>query len=272
MRSINNEIYETLGAHWWDEDASFELSSLRYCVNPVRFAYIRRMLSQLPAAGRTVLDVGCGGGFLSESFADDGFAVTAIDPSPASIAAARTHAASRGLNIGYRVGSGEALPFPNASFDIVACCDVLEHVDDVGQVVRETARVLKPGGVYFFDTINRTRASKLVMIKIWQDWGLVGERGLNLHVWEKFITPDELVETMRRNGLAAGPMKGFRPVKNPLASLWTMQRIRRGKIRATGIAAALPFRETDDLEMSYMGYALRATPGSDRTDGQAGNG
>ena len=272
MRSIKNEIYETLGAHWWDEDASFELSSLRYCINPVRYAYIRRILNELPGAGRTVLDIGCGGGFLSESFADDGFAVTAIDPSPASIETARTHAASRGLNIDYRVGRGEALPFPKGAFDIVACCDVLEHVDDAERVVRETARVLKPGGVYFYDTINRTPASKLVMIKIWQDWGLVGKRGLNLHVWEKFITPDELVATMRRNGLAAGPMKGFGPVKNPLASLWTMQRIRRGKIRATGIAAALPFQETDDLELSYMGYALRGTPGSGRTDGRAGNG
>ena len=272
MRSINNEIYETLGTQWWAEDAPFELSSLRYCVNPVRYAYIRRMLQELPGARRTVLDVGCGGGFLSECFAEDGFAVTAIDPSPASIEAARTHAASRGLNIDYRVGHGETLPFRDGAFDIVACCDVLEHVDDVERVIRETTRVLQPGGVYFYDTINRTPASKLVMIKIWQDWGLIGERGLNLHVWEKFITPDELVETMRRNGLTAGPMKGFRSAKNPLASLWTMRRIRRGKIRATGIAAALPFRETDDLEMSYMGYALRATPGNGRRDGRAGNG
>ena len=114
------------------------------------------------------MDVGCGGGFLAEEFAKDGFAVTGIDPADRSIEAARKHAADNNLEIDYRAGKEEALPFSDGSFDIVACCDVLEHVDDFSLVISEVARTLKAGGVFCFDTVNRTWLSNLVAIKLFK--------------------------------------------------------------------------------------------------------
>ena len=129
---VNNEIYETLGHLWWSEDAGFELTSLRFCMNPVRYGYFQRILGELAIAGRAVLDIGCGGGYLAEAFAADGFQVTGLDPAVNSIRTAQRHAAETGLQIRYEVGRGESLPFADETFDIVCCCDVLEHVDDVG--------------------------------------------------------------------------------------------------------------------------------------------
>jgi ubiquinone biosynthesis O-methyltransferase len=112
------------------------------------------------------LDVGCGGGYLAEAFARDGFIVAGVDPAANSIEAARKHASETGLNVDYRVGRSETLPFSDGCFDAVACCDVLEHVDDLDKSVSEVGRVLRPGGVFFYETVNRTWLSKLVLIKI----------------------------------------------------------------------------------------------------------
>ena len=200
---VDNEIYEIYGDTWWNDDAEFGLSSLRYCVNPVRYGYFKRILQRLRIPGKTVLDVGCGGGFLAEEFARDGFQVTGIDPSAKSVAAARKHAAENRLDIRYDVGRGEAMQFPDGSFDLVACCDVLEHVDDLEKVIREVSRLLKPGGVFFYDTVNRTWLSKIALIKIWQDWPLTRCCRVNSHVWEKFIKPAELTAIMQN--LRPGP-------------------------------------------------------------------
>jgi 2-polyprenyl-6-hydroxyphenyl methylase/3-demethylubiquinone-9 3-methyltransferase len=254
---VNNTIYESSGHAWWDEKAGFELSSLRYCVNPVRYRYFRNQLQDIALPGKAVLDIGCGGGFLSEQFVADGFDVTGIDPAANSIAAARKHAAQSGLPIQYRVGRGEALPFPDGAFDIVVCCDVLEHVDCVSEVVREVSRTLKPGGVFLYDTINRTMKSKILLIKVCQDWGLAGFSEC-AHVWEKFIRPDEMTTLMSANGLTPGGMKGFVPGKNPLSVVCTLLKIRRGLVCGPALAEALPMRETDDLGVSYMGWAVKA--------------
>ncbi|MCE5334674.1 MAG: bifunctional 2-polyprenyl-6-hydroxyphenol methylase/3-demethylubiquinol 3-O-methyltransferase UbiG [Desulfobacteraceae bacterium] len=255
---INNEIYETYGDCWWNDNAGFDFSSLRYCVNPVRYAYFQSKLSNMALAGGTVLDIGCGGGFLAEEFAKDGFAVTGIDPSGRSIEAARKHAAESGLGIQYQVGRGEALPFGDGSFDIIACCDVLEHVDDLKQVAGEIGRLLKPGGVFFYDTVNRTFLSKLVLIKIWQDWGIIRSSQSNVHVWEKFIKPDELVRLIRDCGLVNLEMKGISPKRrNPFAMLGTLRALSKGKIRNEDLAERLGLHQTDDLNISYMGFALK---------------
>src|SRR5512133_3624477 len=164
--TINNEIYIKLGSNWWDETEGV-FATIRFFINPVRFDYFSRVLQHKRDSGQvfsTVLDIGCGGGFLSEEFAGAGYAVTGVDPAAESIEAARKHAAANELPIDYETASGEDLPFPDGRFDIVLCCDVLEHVNDVGRVIAEIARVLKPGGIFFYDTINRTFASKIVII------------------------------------------------------------------------------------------------------------
>jgi len=255
---IDNEIYELHGDTWWDEDAEFGFSSLRYVVNPVRYGYFRKLLQRLPIPGETVLDVGCGGGFLAEEFARDGYRVTGIDPSPRSISAARKHASESSLDIRYEVGHGEDIPFPDGSFDIVACCDVLEHVDDLSKVIREVSRLLKPGGVFFYDTVNRTWFSKLALIKVWQEWPLTRCVRQNVHVWEKFIKPDELIALMRGRGLVHGEMKGIAPErKNLIALLRALRAIKTGKMRNEEMATRLRLTECDDLKLSYMGYAVR---------------
>jgi 2-polyprenyl-6-hydroxyphenyl methylase/3-demethylubiquinone-9 3-methyltransferase len=255
---VNNEIYKVHGDRWWNDDAEFGFSSLRYCVNPVRYGYFRRILQQLRIPGRAVLDVGCGGGFLAEEFARDGFEVTGIDPSAKSVAAARKHAAESGLDIRYEVGRGEAMPFPDGTFDLVACCDVLEHVDDLERVIREVSRLLKPGGVFLYDTVNRTWLAKIALIKIWQDWSFTRCVPADTHVWKKFIKPAELIAIMQTCGLTNREIKGIAPRKrNYLALLRHLRAIKTGKMRNEEMANALQLCETEDLSMSYMGYAVR---------------
>ena len=154
--SLDNALYDRLADSWWDESGL--LHSLT-ALNPARFGYMRRVLVEelrISPLGLRVLDIGCGGGLLAEEFARLGCVVTGVDPSAESLAAAREHAMSQGLAIRYQCARGEALPFADASFDAAFCCDVLEHVDDLSRVIAETARVLRPRGIYLFDTINRT--------------------------------------------------------------------------------------------------------------------
>jgi 2-polyprenyl-6-hydroxyphenyl methylase/3-demethylubiquinone-9 3-methyltransferase len=133
------------------------------------------------------------------------------------VATARAHAATAGLNIDYRVGVGEALLLQNASFEIVYCCDVLEHVNSVDAVIGEIARVLQPGGVFMYDTINRTLASKLSVVKVPQDWLKLVPPAF--HVWDLFITPAELRTILAQHGLEHRDTTGLRPGGNPLATL-----------------------------------------------------
>jgi len=256
---VNNELYQTHGHDWWSEDASFAISSLRYCVNPVRYGYFKRRLQQLHLPGKTLLDVGCGGGFLAEEFARDGFTVTGIDPATRSLEAARKHAFENNLEIEYRAGRGEALPFPDNSFDIVACCDMLEHVDDFRVVISEAARTLKAGGVFCYDTINRTWLSNVAVIKLSQDWAFTKWLPPDSHVWEKFIKPVELVAVMNRCGLANQELKGISSRKRPLAMVAKLRALKRGKLSNREVAAAFALYETEDLRISYMGYAIKSS-------------
>jgi len=154
------------------------------------------------------------------------------------------------------------MPFPNGSFDLVACCDVLEHVDSPREVVREVSRLLKPGGMFFYDTVNRTWFSKPAFIKIWQDWSFTRCCRENTHVWEKFIKPAELIAIMRVCGLVNREMKGIAPEKkNFPALLRHLRAIKSGRMRNEEMAVALRLSETGDLRLSYMGYAVRQIAG-----------
>lgn len=256
--SVDNTIYDRIPATWWDEDGF--MAVLRTSVNPPRFGYFRDLLLRRLALdpGRlALLDVGCGGGLLAEQFAALGCEVTGVDLSVPTLAAAREHAARSGLEIRYLQAGGESLPFEPAKFDVVCCCDVLEHVDNVDAVVAEIARVLKPGGVFLFDTINRTLRSRLVAIKIVQDWPLTRFVPRNVHVWEKFIRPGELAASLERHGVPAGEFTGLAPV-NPLAAIVGVLRKKIGAIDFTQLGANLLLRRSRDMSISYMGYAVRA--------------
>ena len=207
----DNAIYNQPGDIWWDERQP--LHAIRTSLNPARMQYFAAVFSAggFDPAGKVIIDVGCGGGLMAEEIARIGAAVIGIDPSPGSIATARAHAAASGLAIDYRVGSGEHLPADDGCADAVYCVDVLEHVADLDAVIRETARVLKSGGLYLFDTINRTRLSKLVMIKLSQEWAATAWMPPRLHDWDQFITPAELGAALARHGLTQHDLTGMAP-------------------------------------------------------------
>ena len=266
--NVNNEIYETQGHGWWADDAAFGFSSLRLCLNPVRYGYFKRKMSQMNVTVKTVLDVGCGGGYLAVAFARDGFIVAGVDPAANSIEAAQKHACETGLSVDYRVGRSETLPFSDGCFDAVACCDVLEHVDDLDKSVSEVARVLRPGGVFFYETVNRTWLSKLVLIKIWQDWQITRLCEPNTHVWKKFIKPGELDQLMGRHALVNQDRKGISSKKrNPIATLWTIRSIARGRVRREDLPDRLALCEASSLSLNYMGYAIKALAAAGKRGG-----
>jgi 2-polyprenyl-6-hydroxyphenyl methylase/3-demethylubiquinone-9 3-methyltransferase len=258
-KAVNNEVYRTLGHAWWDDDVG-DFSTIRFFVNPVRVRFFERVFNanRKKNEGRAkILDVGCGGGLLAEELARAGHDVTGIDPAPETIDTARSHASASGLTIAYEVGSGEHLPFAAAYFDHVVCCDVLEHVDDVERVVAEIARVLKPGGLFLYDTINRTLMSKLAVIKVMQEWQSTAFAVADLHVWEKFITPAELSGVLLRQGLKSQEMRGISIGENPIAALLDFRRRARGRITFKELGHRLGFHESGDLSVSFMGYASK---------------
>jgi 2-polyprenyl-6-hydroxyphenyl methylase/3-demethylubiquinone-9 3-methyltransferase len=257
-RSVDNGVYDRLGGSWWDETSL--LNVLHGSVTPGRFAYFRGVLARqlgTSPSGLRVLDIGCGGGFLAEEFATLGCRVTGVDPSSASIDAARAHAARRGLRIDYRVGAGEELPAPDAGFDLACCCDVLEHVSDVDRVISETARVLAPGGLYLFDTINRTRASKLFAIKAVQQWRLTRLTDVAFHAWDMFITPAELAAILERHGLAVGETTGLGARATPLTVLRSLASARLGRITYGELSRRLDVGQVTSTAISYMGFATK---------------
>jgi 2-polyprenyl-6-hydroxyphenyl methylase/3-demethylubiquinone-9 3-methyltransferase len=255
-QQIDNAIYDQAGDIWWDEGSP--LSCLHTSLNPARFPYFRDVLAQLfegRPSGKLALDVGCGGGLLAEEFARLGCRVTGVDPSANSLATARTHATAAGLAIDYRQASGEALPFESGSFDIVFCCDVLEHVSSVAAVVAEIARVLRPGGVFLYDTINRTLVSKVAVIKLPQEWLKMAPP--NFHLWEMFIKPSELVAALERNGLDSREVVGLRPGGNPLELLLGLRRVKAGKMSYGELGRRAQWSRSKSLAISYMGYGVK---------------
>ena len=263
MPQIDNAIYDHVPTTWWEEDGFMAI--LRTSLNPPRFAYFKELLTErlrAEPAGMRLLDVGCGGGLLAEAFAGLGCTVAGIDPSVPTLAAARAHAATQGLAIDYRHGRGDALPFPDASFDIVTCCDVLEHVDDLEATIAEISRVLRPGGIFLFDTINRTLMSKLVAIRMAQDCPLTRFMPRDVHVWDRFIKPVELRASLARHALSTGELRGLSPAFNPLAAGVALLRRKLGRISYAKLGEALKLKASGDLSISYMGYAVRSLGGA----------
>lgn len=261
-KSVDNSLYRNRAASWWDEDDG-AFSTIRHFINPARSTWFRRILEALPPAGPgapTLVDVGCGGGYLAAEFARSGCRVIGLDAAPESLAAARRHAAASRLEIDYVGGRAERLPFPAASFDLAACCDVLEHVDSPEAVIAEIARVLRPGGLFFFDTINRTLRSRLAAIGAMQRWRATSFVPPGTHAYRNFIKPRELKRMLETNHFTPGEMRGLSPRCHPLAALLYLHRRARGTLSFRELGRRLAFAPSGDLSISYIGYALRRKP------------
>jgi 2-polyprenyl-6-hydroxyphenyl methylase / 3-demethylubiquinone-9 3-methyltransferase len=199
------EHFSRLSRQWWDTRGP--LKAL-HKFNPVRVAYIRdRAAAHFGRdrtradclAGVSILDIGCGGGILSEPLAQLGANFVGLDPAQSNIAVARHHAAQAGLAIDYRCIPAETLAAGGAAFDVVLAMEVIEHVADVGLFVELAAGMVKPGGLAFFATFNRTLKSfvlGIIAAEYILRWVPAGT-----HQWRKFITPDELTFMIQCNGL-----------------------------------------------------------------------
>jgi ubiquinone biosynthesis O-methyltransferase len=190
---------------WWGHEARW-LQALRGMV-PARLAVFDPIVGDW--SRKRVLDLGCGGGFMAEAMAARGATVTGIDPATAAIDAARLHSGASGVAIDYLVASGEALPFAAATFDVVVCVDVLEHIEAWDLVVAEVRRVLRPRGLFLFDTINRNPLAAFVIVTIGEN--LIRLLPHGIHDPALFIRPAELKRALELNGFIVGRFAGLGP-------------------------------------------------------------
>ena len=265
---MDNAVYSAQGGQWWQPDSAFY--QMRVFLNPVRVAYAKRTLiveAGIDPQATRALDVGCGGGFLTEEIARMGFDTTGVDPSARSVEAAASHARENGLNVRYLTGAGESLPFEDRSFGLVFCCDVLEHVRDLPKVLSEVSRVLKPEGVFCYDTFNRTWLSHLAAIRISQDWKPWAFMPPNLHVWRMFIKPGELKSLLRQNGLEWREHRGLKPDIPIPRILGYLRKRARGEWTYAELASKVRMVESRVTAVMYMGYAVKtARPERDDAD------
>jgi 2-polyprenyl-6-hydroxyphenyl methylase/3-demethylubiquinone-9 3-methyltransferase len=216
--------FEAMAAEWWDPNGKFKPLHM---LNPTRLDYITRQIaaeygrdlaSAHPFAGLRILDIGCGGGLLSEPMARLGAVVMGADAAPRNIPVAQIHAQQSGLTIDYRHTTAEALAEAGEQFDIVLNMEVVEHVSDPLAYLTACQQLLKPGGLMICSTINRNPKSFLMAIigaEYVMRWLPKGT-----HEWNKFITPDELYELIRKAGLDPVDRKGF--VFNKLMWSWSI--------------------------------------------------
>jgi len=206
--------FNTLASRWWDKDSEFKPL---HDINPLRLDYIEQGIGSL--ADKNVLDVGCGGGILSESMAQRGANVTGIDMGEAPLSVAKLHLYESGLKIDYQCTTVEQLAAEHpAHFDVVTCMEMLEHVPEPASVVTACHRLVKPGGLVFFSTLNRNPKSYLFAI-------IGAEYLLHLlpqgtHDYAKFIRPAELAQWIRSAGGDIKNLSGM--TYNPLTKHYAL--------------------------------------------------
>ena len=231
--------FSALASEWWDPRGKM---AVLHKFNPVRLGFIKdaacrqfeRDAKRLDAlSGLRMLDIGCGGGILSEPLARLGAAVVGADPSQTNIAAAKLHADEAGLAVDYRATTAEALADAAERFDIVLAMEVVEHVADLSLFVRRCAEMVKPGGLMITATLNRTLKSFALAI-VGAEYVLRWlPRGT--HQWDKFVTPNELEAVLERHGLAMLDETGV--IYNLIADRWQL---------------------STDMDVNYMVVAERA--------------
>ena len=224
---------------WWDPDGDFRPL---HQLNPPRITFIRNHLcahfgldpdAREPLKGLKLIDIGCGGGLLSEPMARLGADVTAIDAGEKNIQIASLHAEQTGLKIDYRHILPEEMAKLKDRYDVVLNMEVIEHVADLGAFMEASAGLLKPGGAMFFSTLNRTLKS-LALAKIGAEY-ILRWLPIGTHDWNKFVKPSELGAALRPHGVELKDLKGIK--FNPLNDEWTV---------------------TMDLDINYMGYGVKA--------------
>lgn len=216
--------FEAMAAEWWDPTGKFKPLHM---LNPCRLDYIttqiaaefdRDLTQPLPFKGLRLLDIGCGGGLLSEPMARLGATVVGADAAPRNIPVARVHAEQSGLSIDYRNTTAEDLAAAGEQFDVVLNMEVVEHVADPLAYLTACQTLLKTGGLMICSTLNRNPKSFMMAI-VGAEWVM---RWLpkGTHDWQKFITPDELYDLIRRAGLDPVDRKGM--VFNPVTWQWSL--------------------------------------------------
>ena len=216
--------FEGLAKEWWDERGKFRGL---HAFNPARLAFIvaevqqwrdRHSQSFRPLDGLSVLDIGCGGGILSEPLARLGGTVTGIDPVEESIGVATVHAKKQGLIIAYRAASAETLASEQRIFDVVVASEVIEHVADTASFLKTCRALCKPGGLLIVSTLNRT--SKSYGLAIVAAERILGLAPKGTHDWKKFIKPEELDSALQQAGFKPGRRCGI--VFKPLMGAWAL--------------------------------------------------
>ena len=218
--------FSAMAAEWWDPAGKFRPL---HKFNPVRLGYIRDHVRARfgrdahglrPFEGLRLLDIGCGGGLLAEPMARLGAEVTAADASERNIATARVHAAEQGLAIDYRCTTAEALAEAGESFDVILNMEVIEHVADRDRFLQDCGRMVKPGGLMFVATLNRTLKAHALAI-IGAEY-ILGWLPRGTHDWKKFVTPAEMEAGLTGAGLDIREMSGVS--YNPLFDRWSLSR------------------------------------------------
>jgi 2-polyprenyl-6-hydroxyphenyl methylase/3-demethylubiquinone-9 3-methyltransferase len=211
--------FSAIADEWWDETGKFKPLHL---FNPVRIKFLRNTIekhfNQSHLKGLSVLDVGCGGGLISEPIAKMGANVTGIDASDRNIKIASIHAEKENLEINYQFKTAEELVTEKKKFDVVLAMEILEHVADVPVFIESCCKLVKPGGLLFFATMNRTVKSyafAIVGAEYVLRWLPQGT-----HDWNKFLRPSEIVIEAEKNKTKATKVQGV--TYNPLGSTWSL--------------------------------------------------
>ncbi|HKP97746.1 MAG TPA: bifunctional 2-polyprenyl-6-hydroxyphenol methylase/3-demethylubiquinol 3-O-methyltransferase UbiG [Fibrobacteria bacterium] len=245
LAAVNNAFYEGLGDRWYEayDDPVALLRAEGELKNPWVSERIRNALN---GPGR-ILDIGCGAGFLANALAAQGHRVSGVDMSRGSLKVAASRAFPASVPAAYRIADAYRLPYRDAAFDVVTAMDFLEHVTAPERVIAEAARVLRPGGLFFFHTFNRNLLAWLIVIK-GLEW-FVRNTPERMHVLPLFIKPAELDGYCARSGMRTVEMTGMRPCLG--RAFWRMLATRR-------VPRDFRFRFTPSLGISYVGYARKS--------------
>lgn len=245
QNQINNTFYEELGEAWYESD-THPVALLRL-ENRARNPWILEKIHSLLGEHQKILDLGCGAGFLTNAFAKQGHQVTGVDLSAQSLEVAKKRDSTHSVH--YLHLDAFALAFPEKSFDVVCAMDFLEHIERPEKIIQQAARLLRPGGLFFFHTFNRNMLSYFLVIK-GPEWCMPNTPH-HMHLYSYFIKPSELKQWCEESGLKLIEMQGLRPRIGSIA-FWKSVTTRK-------IHKDFSFMFTSSLKTGYLGVSRTNT-------------